>query len=164
MQSVFAPNSYLPERSLVSQSVSGNDTDWGLIGGFLWRLLANRAPDGGLTVSFQWDHIEYSKIVESAGLTDRAVDDADELHLGAEYVFLHSTPIVAVRLGAWRDPDHQLRATADEPLIRALLPRGQDQTHYAVGLGLAVKSFQIDVGVDFADRVKTVSVSGIYSF
>ena len=219
VQSVFAPNSYLPERLLVSQSVSGNDTDWGLIGGFLWRLsdswriggvyrqgpglaisneltageavdlgvppggvlsrtagpsiefpwvlglgLAYRAPDGGLTVSFQWGHIEYSKIVESAGLTDRTVDDADELHLGAEYVFLHSTPIVAVRLGAWRDPDHQLRATADEPLIRALLPRGQDQMHYAVGLGLAVKSFQIDVGVDFADRVKTVSVSGIYSF
>lgn len=34
-----------------------------------------RAPDGDLTVSFQWDRIEYSRIVESAGLEDQADDD-----------------------------------------------------------------------------------------
>ncbi|MCP4205237.1 MAG: hypothetical protein GY769_25280 [bacterium] len=125
---------------------------------------AYRAPDGGLTVSFQWDHIEYSTIVESLELEDQALADADELHLGGEYVFLGSTPIVAVRVGAWLDPDHQLEDTSDDLFIRALERGGEDQTHYALGLGVALASFQIDLGVDFADTVDTVSLSAIYSF
>jgi hypothetical protein len=215
---LLAPTSYLPERSWATQRVVGDDTSWGLIGGFLWRLSDNwrvggvyrqgpeaaatvetrageafapgvppgavllsvapppvefpavlglgfayRDPDGGLTVSFQWDRIEYSSIVESLG-GEQALDDAYELHLGAEYVFLRSTPIVAVRVGAWLDPDHQVRDTSADPFIRELQPRGEDRVHYAVGLGVALKSFQIDLGIDLADTVDTVSLSTIYSF
>jgi len=218
-ESAVGPNSYLPERSFGSQSIFGDDTSWGLIGGVLWRISDNwgiggvyrqgprlaisaeitageaidlgvppggvlarsagptiefpwvlglgfayRAPDGGLTLSFQWDRIQYSRIVESLGLDDQAVDDADELHLGGEYVFLRSTPVIAVRAGAWLDPDHQLRATGDDPFERALQPPGEDQVHFTLGLGIAFRSFQIDVGVDLADRVDAVSVSAIYSF
>jgi hypothetical protein len=36
--------------------------------------------------------------------------------------------------------------------------------HYAAGLGVAMRRFQIDLAVDFADRVDTVSLSAIYSF
>jgi hypothetical protein len=36
--------------------------------------------------------------------------------------------------------------------------------HYAGGLGVVMQSFQLDVGVDFADRVNTLSLSAIYSF
>ena len=89
---------------------------------------------------------------------------ADELHLGAEYVFLGTTPIIAVRLGAWLEPDHQIRATGDDPFTRALLPRGDDDMHYSAGLGVAMQRFQIDVAVDFADRLDTVSLSAIYNF
>ena len=134
---------------------------------FPWLLglgVAYRAPDGDLTVSFQWDHIPYSRIVESAGLTDQAVDDVNELHLGGEYVFLRSTPVIAVRAGAWLDPDRQLRATTDEPFSRALRPPGEDQVHFTFGAGVAFRSFQIDAGVDLADQVNSFSVSGIYSF
>jgi hypothetical protein len=102
--------------------------------------------------------------VDSLDLDDQTVDDADELHLGAEYVFLRPTPIIAVRLGTWWEPDHQLRATIDDPLLRSLLPPGDDEIHYAAGLGVAMQSFQIDLGVDFADRVDAVSLSAIYSF
>jgi hypothetical protein len=126
--------------------------------------VAYRAPDGDLTLSFQWDHIPYSRIVESAGLADQAVDDADELHLGGEYVFLRSTPVIAVRLGAWLDPDHQLRAAIDEPFQRALQPPGEDQLHFTFGAGVAFRSFQVDVGVDLADQANAFSVSAIYSF
>ena len=125
---------------------------------------AYRAPDGRLTVSFQWDHVEYSSITESLDADDRTIDDVDELHLGAEYVFLQATPIIAVRLGAWLDPDHQMRATTDDLMEQALLPRGDDEMHYAAGLGVAMQNFQIDLGVDFADRVDTVSLSAIYNF
>lgn len=125
---------------------------------------AYRAPDGRLTVSFQWDRVEYSDIPRSLRLDDQTIEDADELHLGAEYVFIDSTPIIAVRLGTWFEPDHQMYATIDEPLIRAFLPRGEDEIHYTAGLGLAMRRFQIDVAVDFADRADTISLSTIYSF
>jgi long-subunit fatty acid transport protein len=125
---------------------------------------AYRAPDGRLTVSFQWDHVEYSDIPLSLGLDDQMIDDGDELHLGAEYVFFGSKSIVALRLGTWLEPDHQIYGTGDDPFVRALLLRGDDEIHYAAGLGLAVQRFQIDLAVDFADRTDTVSLSAIYSF
>ena len=215
---ILGRTSYLPERSWASQTIVGDDTDWVLLGGFLWRLsdswriggvyrqgpvvgltgeatagqafapgvppgavlaslslpiqfpavlglgFAYRAPDGGLTVSFQWDRIEYSSIVESIGDDEQAMDDAHELHLGGEYVFLHSTPIFALRVGAWLDPDHQLRDMSDNRFLRELQPPGEDQVHFAVGLGVALKDFQIDLGVDLADTVDTVSLSAVYSF
>ncbi len=218
LESIFGPNSYLPERSLLRLTSHSGDADWALSGGFLWHAtdrwsiggvyrqgpeieitneltagqagdfgvppggvlfrdsvpvefpqiyglgIAYRAPDGRLTVSFQWDRVEYSSIVESLGLDDQTADDIDELHLGAEYVFLDSTPILAVRLGTWLEPDHQLRATEDEPVLRALLPGGDDEVHVTAGLGVVMRRFQIDLAVDFADRADTVSLSVIHSF
>ena len=219
LQSFFAPNSYLPERSRLSQRSFVRDTDWTLTGGFLWRVsgswsvggvyrqgleaaieyevrageavdfgvppgeiflrgsggpiefpdiyglgFAYRDPDGRLTVSFQWDRVEYSDIPESLDLDDQSIDDSNELHLGAEYVFLNSTPIIAVRLGTWLDPDHQMRATSNEPFVRALMPRGDDEVHFAAGIGVAMQQFQIDLAMDFADREDTLSLSAIYSF
>jgi hypothetical protein len=125
---------------------------------------AYRDPEGRLTVSFQWNRVGYSSIPASIGIDDQTIDDADELHLGTEYVFLGSTSTVAVRLGAWLDPDHQMRATTDDPYVRALLPRRDDDIHYAAGIGIAAGNFQVDLGVDLADRVDTVSLSAIYSF
>ncbi len=48
--------------------------------------------------------------------------------------------------------------------ICALLPRGEDEIHFSAGLGVAMPGFQIDLGVDFADQVNTMSLSAIYSF
>ena len=219
LQSLFEPNSYLPERWRLSQRSSISDTDWTLTGGILWRLsqgwsigavyrqgmeigidfevtageavdfgvppgevflrasggpiefpdifgfgLAYRDPDGRLTLSFQWDRVEYSDIPNSLGLDDQTIDDANELHLGAEYVFLDSTPIIAIRLGTWFEPDHQMRATSSDPFLRALMPPGDDEVHIALGIGVATQRFQIDVAMDIADRADTVSLSAIYSF
>ena len=126
--------------------------------------IAYRRPDGRFTVSFQWDHIEYSSIPKSLELEDQTADDANEWHIGAEYVFLDSTPIIAIRLGAWLDPDHQLRATSDDPYTRAVLPRGADEMHFSLGLGIATSRFQVDAAADFADNVNTLSLSVIYNF
>jgi long-subunit fatty acid transport protein len=126
--------------------------------------IAYRHPDGRFTVSFQWDHIEYSSIPKSLELEDQTADDANEWHIGAEYVFLDSTPIIAMRLGVWLDPDHQLRATSDDPYTRAVLPRGADEMHFSLGLGIATPRFQVDAAADFADNVNTLSLSVIYNF
>jgi hypothetical protein len=218
-ESFLGPNSYLPERATLSETLTAKDTDWTPSAGLLWKFseqwslggvyrkgfetdfwgmvtvgeandfglpagdllfqtpiflielpdfygagIAYRSVDGRLAVSFQWDRVEYSSIPTSIGLDDQTIDDADELHLGAEYVFLGSTPIIAVRLGTWLDPDHQMRATSDDPLTRALLRGGEDEWHFTAGLGIALQNFQIDLGFDFSDRVDSVSLSAIYSF
>jgi hypothetical protein len=92
------------------------------------------------------------------------VDDAHEFHMGFEYVFLKSTPVVGLRLGAWWDPDRRVRFVGDNEVVRALLRAGEDQVHYAVGFGMAFQKFQIDLGIDLSDLVDTASFSAIYSF
>lgn len=131
---------------------------------------AYRSQGGSWTVSFEWDRVEYSTILESIPPRDvidtREVrlDDADELHLGVEYVFLKMSPIVALRAGVWKDPDHQIRSEEDNPLERALLPGGDDEVHYSMGAGVAFKNLQWDLAVDFSDIVDTASLSLIWAF
>jgi long-chain fatty acid transport protein len=123
-----------------------------------------RGLEERLTLSFQWDRVEYSSIPQSIGLDDQTIDDADELHFGAEYAFLEMTPVIAVRLGAWLDPDHQMYAVVDDPYMQAVLPQGDDEWHYTAGLGFATRRFQVDLAADLSDRVNTVSLSAIYNF
>jgi long-subunit fatty acid transport protein len=129
-----------------------------------------RSEDGRLTFAFEWNRVEYSAILDRLDqnefdTNDLDLNDGDEFHLGGEYVFLRSTPVVAARLGVWLDPDHRPRATAASELIeRALLPPSADKIHWSLGIGLAFESFQIDLGADFSDLVDTVSLSAIYSF
>ena len=127
--------------------------------GFSYRGLEEK-----LTLSFQWDRIEYSSIPQSIGLDDQTIDDADELHFGAEYAFLESSPVIAVRIGAWLDPDHQMYATVDDAYMQAMLPQGDDEWHYTAGVGLATARFQVDLAADLSERVNTISLSAIYNF
>jgi long-subunit fatty acid transport protein len=127
--------------------------------------VAYRSDDGRLTVGFEWDRVTYSEPLESLEVDDQFIDDADEVHLGGEWAFLQSKPLLALRAGVWHDPDHQTRPNerADD-FTRALFQPGEDELHYALGLGAAFKSFQIDGAVDLSDSVKTLSLSAIYSF
>jgi len=131
--------------------------------------VAYRSPSGSVTVGFEWDRVEYSVIMETLGsevvdTTDVSLDDADELHLGFEYVFLKSTPLIAVRAGLWRDPDHRFRYEGDDPVQRALFHPGEDAVHISVGAGIAFKRLQIDIGADFSDAVDQFALSAIFSF
>jgi long-subunit fatty acid transport protein len=139
--------------------------------------LAFRSHDGRLAVGFEWDRVEYSSIFDSfdpvviesidddldLGI-ELVADDGNELRLGAEYAFLDLKPVLAIRAGVWLDPDHRFRSISDDPEHRALFQSGEDEVHVAVGVGLAFKSFQIDLAADFSDLVDTVSLSAIYSF
>ena len=125
---------------------------------------AYRQTDGRLTLSFQWDRVRYSNIPDSLGIDDQTIDDANELHVGAEYVFLDSTPIIALRFGAWYEPDHQMRPIIDDPWLEAMTVDGEDEFHYAAGFGLALERSQFDLAVDFSNRVDAVSLSAIFNF
>ena len=132
--------------------------------------VAYRTADGSVAVSFEWDRVQYSSILDSLAeapfvdASDVVLDDTDELRLGVEYVILQSTPLVALRVGGWLDPDHRVRYLGDDPFARAIFQPGEDTFHYALGIGLVFSSFQLDVGVDISDLVDTAAISAIYSF
>ena len=71
------------------------------------------------------------------------LDDGDELHIGAEYLFLNAPIPLALRGGFWHDPDHTVRyepspALDDiDRLFMATLPGGSSQAHYTFGAGLS---------------------------
>jgi long-subunit fatty acid transport protein len=141
----------------------------------VWGLgVAYRSPDGSLTVGFEWDRVEYSIIAETldSPLVDTSlatIDDANELHLGVEYVFLKSSPLIAVRGGIWRDPDHRFRFLGgddpyDDAFNYAIYRQGEDILHVTMGVGIAFKAFQIDLGADLSQNSDVFALSAIYSF
>ena len=139
-----------------------------------WRLpdvyalgLAYRSVDGRWTTGVEWTRVQYSTILDSLDSRFRTsgdrIDDADEIHLGAEYAFFRGRSVMAVRLGAWHDPDHQQR-NETSAFSRAEVPGGDDELHLAAGFGVAFDKFQIDVGLDLSELRDTASISMIYSF
>ena len=131
---------------------------------------AYRSADGALTLSADWCRVRYSTIVDELDLegifdpTIITVNDGNELRLGVEYVFFAATPVIAVRGGVWRDPDHRFRGVADA-FTNAVFSGGSSSTvHSSFGIGVAVQNFQVDVGVDLSSLVDTTSVSAVYSF
>jgi hypothetical protein len=127
-----------------------------------------RSRDGRLTFAVEWDRVLYSTLIDSTnpdlGIAGLELDDGNELHAGGEYLFLGSSPLIGVRFGMWRDPEHATRFEGDDVYRRSLLPPGDSHLHYAAGLGIAFERFQIDVGVDFSELVDTAAISAIYSF
>jgi long-subunit fatty acid transport protein len=196
-----------PDTTIVSETVSLNDSDWGVRAGFLWHISekwnlggfyrqaprfeakaeqfsrsatvrvseeAVRYPDafgvgiafksggGALAASAEWEHVDYSATTTSSfGGIER--NDGDEFHMGIEYVFLGITPIIALRGGAWFDPEPEIRALSDGP--RPLeLSLGGSVWHVAFGTGFAFRRVQIDLGLDVSEVVVTVSLSGVVNF
>jgi long-chain fatty acid transport protein len=129
--------------------------------------VAYRSADGRWTGSFEWTRVEYSTVLESLDpalqTPGEILKDADELHLGGEYAFFRGRSVMAVRLGAWHDPDHQPRLDSS-PFARAEVPGGSDELHLAAGVGVVRDRIQLDLGIDVSERRDTASVSLIYSF
>jgi long-chain fatty acid transport protein len=160
-----------PAYDLPDGTVIASFSDWSLDLPDVYGVgVAYRTAGGDVAVSFEWDRVQYSSILESLSAApfvdaaDVVLEDADELHLGVEYVILKSTPLVALRVGGWLDPDHRIRYFGDDPFARAIFQPGEDTFHYSVGVGLAFRTFQLDLGVDISDLVDTAAISAIYSF
>ncbi len=114
------------------------------------------------------ERVEYSSIVDSLLPQQRGgglfVEDAGEIHLGAEYAFFAGTSVLAVRVGAWHDPDHYLGVRENDPLLRTVFVPGEYELHLATGLGIALRNLHVDLGIDLSDRIDTAPLSVIYSF
>ena len=126
--------------------------------------VAYRAAGDRLTLAAEWDRVEYSKLLRSFGDDDDTLSDGEEVRLGGEYVFTRPAAVVALRLGAWLEPDHRLRAESDDPFVRTSQPVGNDETHLAGGVGLVFEVFQLDIAVDLSEVVDTASISVVYTW
>jgi len=129
-----------------------------------------------LTINADAVHVTYSNLTDdfvstSLGIRDvqgYVAPDVTELHLGGEYFFATKVPF-ALRAGVWRDPAHSIewRGPLDqfEGVAAALLfPKGEAQTHYSVGAGMAWPRFQIDAAYDSSKHYKVGSLSVVTRF
>ena len=129
---------------------------------------AFKSKSGAITATAEWDYVRYSAITDSLTVSDLVddeieLDDVNELHIGFEYVFVTTAPLLALRFGAWLDPDHRVRNDRDA-ITRAFFQRGEDYWHFALGFGLAFQRFQFDLGIDLSKLRDTASASVIFSF
>ena len=129
--------------------------------------VAFKSKSGAITATAEWDYVRYSAITDSlvSDLVDEdaELDDVNEFHMGFDYVFVATAPLLALRLGAWLDPDHRIRNNRNA-ITRALFQSGEDHWHFALGFGLAFQRFQFDLGIDLSKLRDTASASVIFSF
>lgn len=92
------------------------------------------------------------------------IEDAGEIHLGYERIFFLGRTLVAARIGAWRDPDHRIHYSGETSYYQTLFRSGDDEIHYAAGIGYIDQRFQVDAAFDFSDRVRTASLSTVVRF
>jgi len=130
-----------------------------------------------LTVAFEATYIQYSQLVKGFQVpladsmaTKYKVDDALELHLGAEYIFFVKDIPLAARGGFYTNPDHKIRYTggqhdASEAAERLLYAGGKDRYHGTAGLGIVpFPGFQIDFAGNYSKDMREFSVSTVFRF
>jgi len=129
------------------------------------RVMYSQLTDGFVSVFPDLNVIPATPVAPVAK-SGYVADDSNEIHVGIEYVFTGMTNPLAVRLGAWNDPDHRIRFTgpADDP-DRALFRAGDDEIHVSGGLGMVFGgNFQVDAAVDVSSRVTSGSLSAVLRF
>lgn len=137
-------------------------------------------PSQRLTVNADLSFVSYSQLVRKEDedqlfvvifpqrgdtADDFFIDDALEARLGVEYVFDQLRAPLALRAGAWWDPDHRLRYEGDNASNLARLFAGDDELHWTAGLGLVIGSrFQLDLAADLSDSSDVFSLSTVIRF
>lgn len=140
-------------------------------------------PRQNLTVNFDLAYVLYSQLIgnqdedqlfvvifgqnefPAARAEDFVIDDATEVRLGIEYVFAQLKAPLALRAGAWWDPDHRLRYEGGYEPSRARFFAGDDEVHFTAGLGLVFgPHLQLDAAADVSDNYDVYSLSTVVRF
>ena len=127
-----------------------------------------------LTIGLDVVRILYSQLLEDFQIVggppgavrqEYQLDDATEIHVGAEYIFFVRNIPFALRVGFFTDPDHKLRYTGPVVSERVLVPGGKDVNHFSGGFGVVpFPGFQIDFATNQSDTVKEFVISTVYRF
>ena len=115
---------------------------------------------GAWTFAFEWDRVGEATEPDVDGVT--VFGAGEDFHVGVEFAVLNWRPVVAIRVGIWRESSRNREIFTGA--IRTTQVRTGQLTHRALGFGLAYKRFQFDLGFDLSDRPNVVSLSAVYSF
>jgi long-subunit fatty acid transport protein len=142
--------------------------------GVEWRVGSN------VRVLGDYARVQYSQLkkdfidiqsLSSGRQNQLRIDSGNEVHGGVEYVLLDLPKPMALRAGAWFDPDHAVRYVptaandALDVLLRATLPGGQNLVHYTFGAGVALTNrIEFNAGADLSRRTTYVTASGVVRF
>lgn len=133
-------------------------------------------PVEELTILVDAVRVEYQDLLDgyAAGLnrltfpnadTPFTVDDGTEVRAGIEWIVLIGKTPLALRAGAWSDPDRRIRYDGTDEGIRQVFPEGERVTHYTAGVGMTLnQSIQLDVAADVSNRSTNIVLSSIYRF
>ncbi len=144
-------------------------------------------PTDFFTASFDFNRVRYSQLTKEfvdifaaggpAFSKDYRVDDGSVYRLGLQYVIPLGANVLALRAGAWRDPDHRIRftgqvlATDDANTAAAkaaqilLFRPGKNEYHYTGGLGFTLgEHLQLDAAADIATSVRTGALSAVIRY
>jgi len=146
-----------------------------------------------LTINVDAVYVQYSNLVDDVKAVNPFVRDVNQAfvaedvvegHIGAEYFFVSKIP-VAIRAGYWFDPAHSVEyqgpltcsaaeaaptgqsaaiCSANRVTAATLFPKGKDEHHMSVGVGLSWPRFQIDAAYETSDRLKVGSISMVTRF
>lgn len=142
-------------------------------------------PNDNMTISADYQRIKYSDLLDGfqAGynvftdLLDNAdisykIDDANEFHVGTEFVvFLKSVP-VALRQGYYRRPSNSLVVSSLNPnfsatrnFLDAMFNKRDDENHFSFGAGAVFgPHFQLDWALDLANTSDSFILSSVVRF
>jgi long-subunit fatty acid transport protein len=133
-------------------------------------------PSDRLTLAFDVLQVMHSQRLDhfvsvfsdEIDVSDYAVDDGTEVHVGLEYVFAGMSRPVAIRAGAWLEPDSRIRWVGDPaaPGSDSVVFRaGDDAWHGAFGIGWVLgPKFQVDAAGDVSERATVGTVSAVIRF
>ncbi|HYN22997.1 MAG TPA: hypothetical protein VE078_18710 [Thermoanaerobaculia bacterium] len=146
--------------------------------------LAYRTAEGKTKILFDLNRVRYSqRLIDftkelpsqddpdfdpNFNPADFRIKDADQLHLGVERIVLvvESLFVGTARLGAWREPFHELEYFGPSGDLAAVINRPKKtEIHYSAGFGLVIKEdYQIDFAANLSDADNTYSFSLVKFF
>jgi long-chain fatty acid transport protein len=145
---------------------------WGA--GVEWRL------SDSLRIVGDVNRVRYSQLkadfigfqaVSSGRQNQLHLDDGTEVRAGVERLFLGTAVPLALRFGAWFDPDHtvQYEATSQndrlDVRLTAALPGGENLVHITGGGGIApARWLELNVAVDISSRTRYATASAVVRF
>ena len=159
-------------------------TVWGTL--FSLAFGFSHRPSDYWRVGFEYDRVKYGQIadefrvvtepesVASQLILDRVkIRDVNQWRMGLEWVTaIFTDKVLALRGGAWYDPQHQHYFKVDDPATGFPWPRsalnirkGENARHFSGGIGFTTsRHFQVDAAVDFSGPVSTFALSSVWRF
>ena len=107
----------------------------------------------------------YSDFVDSDGIEDLVLNNATEVHFGAEYYMLFGQWMVPVRAGFYTNPAHAVYTTVDNEALRRLFPESENEIHGTFGFGFVLQNkIQLDAAVNLSSSVAEALLSAVFRF